>query len=374
MHSNKKKYFKFLTILLSICFSYITFFFYFFFNIEKDFINNFKNQTTLSFYQKYSPLVNHLRYRDIYRYETKEDELLFNFIKNKSGKKQILFLGDSWMEQINLSEGNKKHLSESLKSFSKIVNGGIASYSPSLIHAQYKILEQDFKIKPDILVIYIDQTDMGDELCRYKNLLNINNKDKLISVKMETFPLYTEVFNLHEKISFSEIELKNSKKIVQTQKYINYKIMKSFFKVNKRLKSKFNKNINYRACHWPIIEGYKNNIAKEELEHFMATLSRLFKFLNEKKYIKKIFVVTHPHKSQLEKNNKLINVSNFVDKTSKNFERIEHINFSRILHIDRNFYGDIELIWKKNDVIHLNDKTFKKFLTKISETVEKFDK
>ena len=55
-----------------------------------------------------------------------------------------------------------------------------------------------------------------------------------MSVKMEKFPLYKEVFNLHEKISFSEIELKNSNKIVQTQKYINYKAMKSFFKIKKR--------------------------------------------------------------------------------------------------------------------------------------------
>ena len=233
MNTNKEKYYKFFTILLSICFSYIAVFLYFFFNLEKNFVNNFKNRTTLSFYQKYSPLVNHLRYRDIYRFETIEQELLFNFIKNESDKRQILFLGDSWMEQINLTEGNKRHLSESFKAFSKIINGGTASHSPSLMHAQYKILEKDFKIKPDILVIYIDQTDMGDEICRYKYLLNINDEDKLMSVKMEKFPLYKEVFNLHEKISFSEIELKNSNKIVQTQKYINYKAMKSFFKIKK---------------------------------------------------------------------------------------------------------------------------------------------
>ena len=373
MHSNKKKYFKFLAIVLSICFSYTAVFLYFFFNIEKDFENNFKNKTTLSFYQKYSPLVNHLRYKPTYYYET-EQELLFNFVKNETGRKEILFLGDSWMEQINLTEGNKKHLFESLKSFSKIINGGTASYSPSLIHAQYKILEQDFEIKPEILVIYVDQTDMGDELCRYKNLLNIDDQDKLINVKMETFPLYTEVFNLHEIISFSDIELKNSKKIVQTQKYINYKMMKSFFKVKKRIKSKFNKNINYQKCHWQIIEGYKKKITQEEVEHFILTLNRLFNFLSEKKYIKKVFVVTHPHKSQLEKNNKLINVSNFVDKTSKKFKKIKHINFSKILYLESNFYGDIELIWKKNDPIHLNDKTFKKFLTKITDEVKKFDK
>ena len=32
---------------------------------------------------------------------------------------------------------------------------------------------------------------------------------------METFPLYTEVFNLHEKISFSDIDINSSKKSIQ---------------------------------------------------------------------------------------------------------------------------------------------------------------
>ena len=54
-------------------------------------------------------------------------------------------------------------------------------------------------------------------------------------------------------------------------------------------------------------------------------------------------------------------------ETILRIKRIEHINFSKILYTDRNFYGDIELIWKKNDVIHLNDKTFKKFLTKMQK-------
>ena len=87
---------------------------------------------------------------------------------------------------------------------------------------------------------------MGDELCRYKNLINLNNKGRIASVKMETFPLYTEVFNLHEKISFSDIDINSSNKIVKTQKYINYKILKSFFKIKKKFQSKFDKNIYYQ--------------------------------------------------------------------------------------------------------------------------------
>ena len=196
----------------------------------------------MAFYKVF-PFVNHLRYKEAYRSKLIEQELLFNFIKDTARDKVILFQGDSWIEQINEITSNKQYLHDNLKSFTKIINAGVASYSPSLINAQYKILEEDFKIRPDILVIYIDQTDMGDELCRYKNLINLNNKGRIVSVKMETFPLYTEVFNLHEKISFSDIDINSSNKIVKTQKYINYKILKSFFKI-KKISIKFNKNIN----------------------------------------------------------------------------------------------------------------------------------
>ena len=33
---------------------------------------------------------------------------------------------------------------------------------------QYEILKKDFNIHPDIVIAYIDQTDIGDEICRYK--------------------------------------------------------------------------------------------------------------------------------------------------------------------------------------------------------------
>ena len=37
------------------------------------------------------------------------------------------------------------------------------------MNLQLDVLEQDFKIFPDVIIAYIDQTDIGDENCRYKN-------------------------------------------------------------------------------------------------------------------------------------------------------------------------------------------------------------
>ena len=52
---------------------------------------------------------------------------------------------------------------------------------------QYATLENDFNIKPSIVVAYIDQTDIGDEICRYKDLRVLDKKNNLIAVKNEFY-------------------------------------------------------------------------------------------------------------------------------------------------------------------------------------------
>ena len=84
-------------------------------------------------------------------------------------KKTLLVQGDSWAEQISQVEVSKNLL----KDFSKrnkinSFNAGTTSFAPSVMHIQYKILKNDFKIFPDTLIILIDQTDLGDEVCRYE--------------------------------------------------------------------------------------------------------------------------------------------------------------------------------------------------------------
>ena len=37
------------------------------------------------------------------------------------------------------------------------------------MNLQLDVLEQDFKITPNIVIAYVDQSDIGDENCRYKN-------------------------------------------------------------------------------------------------------------------------------------------------------------------------------------------------------------
>ena len=129
----------------------------------------FKSQVNLEFHKKYSNQMHHLR--DANRWGGKKNGYLFSTIKDGFDKKNtILLQGDSWIESISEIDSSQKIL-EDFSNFSNfnIYNAGITSFAPSLMQIQYKILKKDFGIKPKILIIYIDQTVIGDEFCRYKN-------------------------------------------------------------------------------------------------------------------------------------------------------------------------------------------------------------
>ena len=163
----KKKIFSLITLSVLFSFTYLLFGLWGIFEINKNKENLFKVKKNLSFHKKYSREMHHLR--DSNRWGEKESDYLFSVIyQDKSFEKLLLIQGDSWSEQISESPPSKSMLKE----FSKIkkiniVNSGITSFAPSLMHVQYKILKRDFNITPSALIIYIDQTDIGDERCRY---------------------------------------------------------------------------------------------------------------------------------------------------------------------------------------------------------------
>ncbi len=243
----KKLIFNVLIFFISSVILYLLVFIYFFFTFEKDFKYNFQSLENLNFYKEYSKKVHHLRPEHLLRQFSdtnlldKKKGLLFNKLNNSTSDKIILFQGDSWFEQINGFQKVKDYLANTQKNI-KIINAGISSYSPSLMNVQFNILENDFDIKPDVIVVYVDQTDIGDEFCRYRNLRVLDETGNLIKVPYEDFPIHKDPFNLHEILIFSEIELKNNSKIIKTQKYLNYKVIKSLNRIKKQYQKKIKKN------------------------------------------------------------------------------------------------------------------------------------
>lgn len=364
----KQKLFIFLTVILTSVILLFIFYAYGVYAIKSEFKFNFKNKDQFLFYKKYSKIVNHLRFSEKYQnFSTNKENQLFTIINENKNKNIILFQGDSWFQQIDKIENKKNIFSKNFKKNYRIINAGTTSYSPSLMNAQYKVLTNDFIKKPEILIIYIDQTDIGDEVCRYKNLV-IKKNNILDSVTYEEFPLYKDPFNLHEILSFSEIDFNYKNKVTKIYYYYKYKIQKAFFKNLKRIKYKLG-FANYEKCYGEKIYSYLYNLNDTNKNYFENITKEYFKILNNDKEIKKIYIVSHPHKIHINLKKKIIDVSDLLPGLISKYSKFKHINFSAIIDEDKSIYKNTNEIWSK-DQMHLDDENFSIFFKKILSIIE----
>ena len=246
----KNSYLVIVLCLVSIFLLYTLVFIYTFFNFNNEFKYTFKSLESLNFHEKYSKKIHHIRAEtdlNLLFKRPRVEDLLFTTITNPEDKEVIvLFQGDSWMEQITFSLDNNfisAELVQKFKSNKKVafINGGTGSYSPSIMNLQLDVLEHDFKIFPNIIIAYIDQTDIRDENCRYKN--NKVYKDGVLkSIQPEAHLMYKDLFNYAQIYGISKIFLKDNSKISKTFQLINFKFKYGITKSSIRFYRKYISN------------------------------------------------------------------------------------------------------------------------------------
>ena len=393
----RNSYLVILSCLVSIPIIYVILFIHTFFNLHNEFQENFKSLENLNFHEKYSKKVHHIRGEVVLDWlwkKPKVEDMMFTTINKLEDKELIVLIqGDSFMEQLTnssyykqgtnvelLTNGEKpKNISVELvqkfKSKKKVgfVSGGTGSYSPSLMNLQLDVLEQDFKILPNVVIAYVDQSDIGDENCRYKNHRFFEN-GVLKSIQPESHLMWRETFNYSEIYEKSKISLKNNSKILQTFFLTNFNFKYGFVKSSTRLYRKYistNKvdKEKLTKCYCGTIEKYLIKHHDTETEYFKDQVKKYLENMKKKEHIEKIFFVTFPHKKNFNKTYKL-NVSDVIESVVKNEKIATHINFSKILLNDNNFnYENIYL----NDEIHLNrDNHANLFMKKILDELSKY--
>ena len=348
----KNRKFFFFTYIILFIFFYLIIGIWGLFEVHKFKELSFKNKKNLIFHQKYSDQVHHLR--DVNKWDNKNNNYLYSeIIFNKKYENTILLQGDSWIEDISSIEKSEQFV----KTFGEnkkfnIYNAGITSYAPSVMHAQYKILKDQFKISPQLLVIHIDQTDIGDENCRYKHNKIYSSEEKFLRVRREKYTRatydYTKIY-LYSELQFSN----NFMKIIK----FPYLKLNYFIKRNIKLLSQINdkgfKRRNESKCGFYEIQ--KELIKYDPLseKNFKKSLSEYLDFLSKEDKIEKVFLTSFPHISHLKKDYK-VNVSKYINDvlTSINNEKFLHLNMNNLNFSEK----DQDLIFRKNDVAsHLND-------------------
>ena len=378
----KNRYLIIFSSLTALAIIYIVLFIHIFLNLHNEFAYNFKSLDNLNFHQKYSKRMHHLREEFILDWlwkKPKVEDLMFTTINQLENKNLIVLLqGDSYMEQLTFSPEPKNMTVELIQQYGNkkkvgFINGGTGSFSPSVMNVQLNVLEDDFKILPNVVIAYVDQSDIGDENCRYKNN-KIYENGVLKSIEPETFLMWREAFNYSEIYEKSRIALENKSKILQTFHLTNFKFKYGLFKSSIRFYRKYisTDKINKEKltkCYWEETERYLINPKDSETEYFKKQVKSYVENMKKKKHIEKIFFVTFPHKKNFNKTYNL-NVSDVIESVVKNEKNITHINFSEILLNDNNF--NYENIYLK-DEIHLNwDNLANLFVKKILDELSKY--
>ena len=340
-----------LTVIIS---SFIGLLIVYFFGVLYHYINldnkeayYIKDIKSLNFNKKYSKKLHHIKGLPGLKEggETKPESYLFSEINKFEDKiNKILIQGDSYMEGIAWHKSSHNLAKQfSIKNNVGLINAGVASYSPSLMSMQLDVLENDFKFYPNILVAYIDPSDIGDEICRYKNRRIFNENNELAGVSTKYYSRHT-VFDYTKVHHESDILISDSSNILKAIKLMNFNLKFKILKRKNIIVEKIEriltggwKNRKLQKCHWgdiqrPLIE---NN--PEEIKYFKDRLKDYLNKVNLKTHIKKIFVVTFPHRANLfpEKNSVgniiyyNVNISNLVEKVLNNYDNIEHINFTK---------------------------------------------
>ncbi len=341
---SKKNY---LTVLISTFLSIFLCYFLIFLNIHFKHLHEhpyrFKSIDTLKFNKNYYNKLHHLRNVDgKWEIKSKPENYLFSTINKFSiNTDNILLQGDSWIQQLN--EYKKSY--NLINNFTKknnfgLINAGIGSFSPSLMQLQYEILEKDFNIKPNIVVAYFDQTDLGDELCRYKDKRIYDKNNTLVAVKKEDYT--RAIFEITKIFYISEVTLLYDSTLIRTLKLTNFFIKYGFLRFIDKLKTikKFGwQNKDVAKCWLPEIRKYLIKSDNNEISYFENRVKDYINLLLTKEYIEKIILVTFPHHDHIfgyitsknEKNYYSVNVSNIIEKIIKNNQKIYHLNFSQLI-------------------------------------------
>jgi hypothetical protein len=270
-----------------------------------------------AFYRRYTDEVNHLRdvtFLDKPNHEFNWSRTDYIFTQLGRDKTQVLIQGDSWAEQFvkglpsffsAQTFAEQEHIS--------LLLAGTASYSPSIMQAQYRILRDEFAIKPTVVVGIIDQTDIGDELCRYRSQIDISSTGEHI-VKPYTGD---QLVLFHVGLYFRLIDILDSPGNALF-KLIKYKITKS-------------KATSPGGCGHQVLTALAQPLSETDQEYL---IDRLLKYFDEifkgTAPPKKLILVSHFHQKHILKTykNDISDIIRLAIEKSTHQQKITHLRFT----------------------------------------------
>ena len=309
---------------------------------------HYPNRRAVEFYTTYMDKLHHLRDPKPNRWKLDENprNALYTIVREFANdlKSNILIQGDSWAEQFVESPQTLQYLSTIARTSSTgLVVAGISSYAPSPMTMQLRIIRKDFDMHPNKIIAVIDQTDLGDEICRYNLRRKLGSQKELVAVTPEPIDSM-ETFSLTEYFEHSQIWSSRKLGILQ---YID------------RLKHGFTtwgrKEIPQRCTFSNITKLLDGNLSQKEEEIFVNNLLGYIAEVFSEDGFKTLYFVTHPHRGHVQpdasSHRHQIDISTLVHKAIK---QSKWQPFIKIIDFHFNFHQHYQN-WEINKIFREGD-------------------
>lgn len=252
------------------------------------------------FYQKHAATTNHLRRPDFFErlgVDIQADQYeQFIYSQLSEGPEAVLIQGDSWGEQFVTSSQTSEKFSNLDNEFSVYI-AGTSSYSPSLMSAQLNLLRNEFDLSPALIVSIVDQTDIGDELCRYRRKREVDQAGNVLvrPYSLEAGDHYNETYNSSFVWEYMDILYSD-----------DFSVLKLINKAKKKREYESDKKKSKRLCSWNTVASpLFGKHSKEDYEYFVSTFSEYVNRVFADKGVKRLMVLTHFHRKHAEGEYKL---------------------------------------------------------------------
>jgi hypothetical protein len=248
-------------------------------------------EPALSLMARYTSEAHHVRSPDyvsrLHR-DAPPTRLLFSEVNGfrERNKHNILLQGDSWAEQAGEGEPLSWLSTISRTRPYGLLAAGTSSYAPSPMTMQLRILRRDFRIFPDTIIAIIDQTDLGDEICRYKDRRVAGNDGTLVKLSPEQST--GEVYDMTSYFQRADNIFSRDWALMKLVNHFRYDVLNDL------------NGQGHASCRMGRIVGpLKNGATGQEEETFLAAVTGYVEEVFRDPSAKRLLIVTHPHRNHL---------------------------------------------------------------------------
>jgi hypothetical protein len=296
-------------------------------------------------------------------YEENPDEILFTVIRPFEGQqRRLLIQGDSWGEQVTQSPFSHAVVED----FARLndwgaVSAGTTSYSASPMTTQFQVLRDAYGLDPTDVLVFFDQTDLGDELCRYKDRRRLGSNGELLAVSPE--PLTSsEVYTVSRGIEGQKI---------LSRDHLPSILRWGWYAVDKRMRKR---ELEERKCGWAeITRPLRSGISDREFAYLVDVFQTYLETVLGNPSTRNLVIAVHPHKDHLLSDGSydfgIGDVVAAAVEASKHKAKIKIFDGGSI-------YGnplpdaDVEAMFKQEDCsCHLTDEVHSEYLENLLSTL-----